>query len=82
MARKLQEATNGLCTVTNYRVRLVEGVDLKYFLSVGDEINCQLKMLDTKVGGDQFVVKMGWLSKLTESCSVRSPLQPESAGLH
>ena len=65
-----------------YGVRLVEGVDLKYLLSVGDEIHCQLKMLDTKDGGDQFVVRSGWLSKLTGSCSVRSHLLPESAGLH
>eukprot|EP00090_Calanus_glacialis_P000637 TRINITY_DN10415_c0_g1_i1.p1 TRINITY_DN10415_c0_g1~~TRINITY_DN10415_c0_g1_i1.p1 ORF type:complete len:938 (+),score=322.63 TRINITY_DN10415_c0_g1_i1:89-2902(+) len=63
-----------------YGVRLVEGVDLSYLLAVGDEIHCQLKMLDTKVGRAQFVVKIGWLSKLAGS--VRSHLLPECAGLH
>jgi len=62
-------------------VRLTEAVDLSYLLALGDEIHCQLKMLDTKVGRAQFVVKIGWLQKRYEGC-VRSHLLPESSALH
>jgi len=63
-----------------YGVRLGEKVDVSYLLGVGDEIHCQLKMLDTKVGRAQFVVKIGWLSK--QAGGVRSHLLPECGGLH
>jgi len=62
-------------------VRLHKGVDLSYLMSVGDEMHCQLKMLDTKVGRAQFVVKIGWLQKRYEGC-VRSHLLPENSALH
>jgi len=62
-------------------VRLSKRVDLSYLVSVGDEMHCQLQMLDTKVGRAQFVVKIGWLQKRYEGC-VRSHLQPENSALH
>ena len=62
-----------------YGVQLGEKVDLSYLLGVGDEIHCQLKMLDTKLGRAQFVVKIGWLSKVAGS--VRGLLLPECGAL-
>ena len=65
-----------------FGVRLRDSVDLAHLLTVGDEMMCHLKMLDTKQGRAQFVCRLGWVDGPRPGETVSPHLSPSSAALH
>ena len=72
-----------------FGVRLTN-TDLGLVISPGDEVYCQLDMLEVKEGRAQYRVKVGWIQRGPTGASAHGgpgwkwpgQLQPESAALH
>ena len=72
-----------------FGVRLTNS-DLGLVISPGDEVYCQLDMLEVKEGRAQYRVKVGWIQRGPTGASAHGgpgwkwpgQLQPESAALH